>query len=626
MFSTKRYLMLNIFQEIFNHIQFFDFMNIFMDFIVHIFTMIFFISSILTFLHNHQLKHVFSKNDLKNLRYYVTTYADEISPSSYSELNKEVKRFNLIHFFMNDVFKKDTYGKYFIVLAESGMGKSTFLQMLFIKYRNKLIKTHKIYFYPLTNNMDTNKWKAIKNKNNSILLLDALDEDSLALKNYEERIKEITEASQEFYKVIITCRTQFFPNEQSEPKNTFLINYNTKNKKQEFYKLYISKFNNEDIDTFLKKRYRLKKDKRIQAKKIINKCTDLMARPMILASIDDLLKSPENYSCISDIYEKLIYEWLYREPVNYDLLKQFTDSVMRYMFEHNVLSVTKNIIVGLCKKDEIEIINPILAHTRSLLTRNSMGEYRFSHKSIFEYLISYEAIYNDTSIRKKLLMSENYIELKFYREMSYKQVKDGCKKLSYLDLRNADLRNIMLNNVTLTGSNLSNINLFGVNLSGSDLSNAIFNNTDLTYANLAGANLSNVNLSGMDLSGIDLCGADLSNAILKNTILAYANLSGANLFGVNLTGADLTGANLSRAILKNTNLTYANLSKTNLSNLDLSDIGLSKVNLLYQDLKLTDLNSIILKNTEKIKNPFDDLDDATFSNYVSNFLKECEKP
>lgn len=634
--------MLNIIRDIYDNICFFECVNILVDFIGHIFAVILFIRSILVFNHNRQVKHIFCKNDLKSLRYYVATYAEFTPPYYGPDLNKEIKKFDLINFFINDVFKKDNYGKYFIVLAESGMGKSTFLQMLFIKYQKKILKRYKMYFYPLTNNIDTNDWKNIKHKNNCILLLDALDEDSLALKNCEDRIKQITEASLEFYKVIITCRTQFFSNEQNEPQNTSLINYDTKSKKLKFHKIYISKFDNNDINTFLKKHYRFKKNKINQAKNIINKCADLMARPMILAYIDDLLKNPEIHSCISDIYNKLIDEWLNREPVNYEILKHFTNCVMRYMFDHNVFFVSEDTIAVLCKKDEIDIINPILARTRSLLTRNNIGEYSFAHKSIFEYLISYEAIYNDTNIRKKLLISEKYIDLKFYQEMSFRQVKQNNNNLTFLDLRNTDLRYNILNNVTLIGANLSNANLFGINLSGSDLSNTIFSNTDLSHANLTHADLSNtdlsnsllnnailtyVNLSNANLSGKDLTGINLSNAILNGTNLTYTNLTGANLsntdlgnsllnniiltdanlsnvnlsnmnlFGMNFAGIDLSGANLTNCILKNTNLIYTDLTYANLSGVDLSNTELNNTILKDTDLTHANLTGASLSDT-----------------------------
>src|SRR5690606_10821603 len=59
----------------------------------------------------------------------------------------------------------------------------------------------------------------------TILLLDAFDEDSKAVLNYKSRLTEILEATEQFKEIIITCRTQFFPNQLEEPFNTGLMKY-----------------------------------------------------------------------------------------------------------------------------------------------------------------------------------------------------------------------------------------------------------------------------------------------------------------------------------------------------------------------------------------------------------------
>ena len=52
---------------------------------------------------------------------------------------------------------------------------------------------------------------AAANKRGTILLLDSLDEDPEAYGRVKDRLLEILHASQHFFRVIITCRTQFFP-------------------------------------------------------------------------------------------------------------------------------------------------------------------------------------------------------------------------------------------------------------------------------------------------------------------------------------------------------------------------------------------------------------------------------
>lgn len=466
-----------------------------------------------------------SKEDFKNLKYYITTYGQTTSPADEKYIHDHKKHFNLVDFF-NRVFRKDKYGRYFIILADSGMGKSTFLQMLFLKYKRKLIKYKKIYFYPLSNRRDLSEIKQIKKKYKSIILLDALDEDLYAVENYQKRINEIVDLTQDFYKVVIACRTQFFPDEYSEPKKIPIIIYGNGNKKLEFCKIYISPFTNNDIRKFLLKKYKWNISKISKAKKIIAKSPDLMARPMLLTYIDDFLDKTNKFITITDIYEVLLNKWLDREAADFELLSNFTHNVVMYMYENNIRFLTLDNILQLCKKEEVENIDPILARTRSLLIRNGAGEYKFAHFSIYEYLISYEAIYKDDSIREKILKSDKSFNKIYFRELSNKLLKDGNKNLKFLDFSENVFLYIYLK--------YSDLNLHDVNFYGTS-----FKNSSLNEVSLSGANLNMVCLEGANLKGADLSECKLRNADLREANLEMANLCNADLRGANLQGAKL---------------------------------------------------------------------------------------
>ena len=57
----------------------------------------------------------------------------------------------------------------------------------------------------------------VKDKENTILLLDAFDEDLEAIKDHPKRLNEILSKVHKFREIVITCRTQFFPSEKEEP-------------------------------------------------------------------------------------------------------------------------------------------------------------------------------------------------------------------------------------------------------------------------------------------------------------------------------------------------------------------------------------------------------------------------
>jgi len=62
--------------------------------------------------------------------------------------------------------------------------------------------------------------KAISNHRNTILLLDAFDEDTRAIEDAMSRMDEIMESASDFKAVVMTCRTQFFPTEDAVPRET----------------------------------------------------------------------------------------------------------------------------------------------------------------------------------------------------------------------------------------------------------------------------------------------------------------------------------------------------------------------------------------------------------------------
>ena len=85
----------------------------------------------------------FTNQDLKKaLKYYVSTKGQDIDPCIESEdyvRNSFISR-NLIDLFTENIFKSSEM-RYFIILADSGMGKTTFLLKLFFSYYNWTVKS-----------------------------------------------------------------------------------------------------------------------------------------------------------------------------------------------------------------------------------------------------------------------------------------------------------------------------------------------------------------------------------------------------------------------------------------------------------------------------------------------------
>lgn len=367
------------------------------------------------------LKKWIPKNVLASTKYYVNTRGQQIDPCEYDEISNANNckiTTELVPFFIKDVFANDFQNQYFIVLGDSGTGKTTFMIQLFKKYRKKIRKEHDIEFIPLNLDSCIQEIRKIPNPENIILLLDGLDENSDALSDYEKFIGILLKETERFYKVIITCRTQFFPNEKAEPYETGKISFSLKNKKNVFYKIYISPFGEADIKCFLKKKYPFffNAKKRKRAEEVVRKSPYLMVRPMLLSYIDDLIQEDTEYEYIFQIYEQLTEKWMDRESVPNEKLDAFSRRTAVHMYRKNTIYIKPQDIGDICSQYNIEL-REIEAKSRSLLNRNGLGDYKFAHKSIYEYFLAREAMDN-LDFRKEHNFSKLDMANIFFKEMS----------------------------------------------------------------------------------------------------------------------------------------------------------------------------------------------------------------
>ncbi|WP_316787103.1 hypothetical protein [Pedobacter frigiditerrae] len=415
---------------------------------------------------------------------YIRTKCQNVDPaneinykSSFAFSTKE----DLLTFFLRKVFninKNET--KFYLILADSGMGKSTFMLNLFSRYSsflNFLIKKNQIKLYPLGENYAilAERIKDIVNKENTILLLDGFDEiptaDNLSIKS---KFDEIINLVKDFKTVIITCRTHFFSSESEEPFELKVKMYNTKgNGYHHIKKLYISPFDDNDIKKYIRhcfKFYEFKKKK--TAMQIIDGTGDLMVRPMLLSYIIDLTEtSRHKLQSKFEIYETLINAWVDRESKKYELSKRyefkenliyFTYSIVDYIYNHyekNGLYIPLEDAVKIANQFQINL-DDIEIKSKSLLNRNSAGNYKFSHKSIYEFFIAFLSYMNRSFNGTKYSINynlESYDEAKNFLEEIFilnktefilplvKERKDGYNVKLYAEIMKMKNHKIFIN-------------------------------------------------------------------------------------------------------------------------------------------------------------------------------------
>jgi len=206
-----------------------------------------------------------------------------------------------------------------LILADAGMGKTSLLVMLKLFHwggnwpagiKCELIKLGDDSLERINNLTD---------RANTVLLLDSLDEDPAAWNRLEQRLLDLLDATKNFSRVVISCRTQFFPESDEDP----------------FARLgklevggfvcpmfYLSTFSPQQVDEYLEKKFpttifekllRKQNLNKVRAGEILEKMRSLRMRPFLLSNIEYLIENGEaNWNDYS-VYVALVEQWLNRE-------------------------------------------------------------------------------------------------------------------------------------------------------------------------------------------------------------------------------------------------------------------------------------------------------------------------
>lgn len=368
----------------------------------------------------HRLKPYFTKNEIHGaIDNYIPTRCQDEDPASASESSR-VYGFAALSFFIKKVFREKEEDKYYLVLADSGMGKTTFMINLFLTYMRKRFKPYHMVLLPLGHPKTGERIDAVENKTGTILLLDAFDEDIAAARNYKSRMDTLIDKTSDFQTVIFTSRTQFFPSDPAIPEETGLYKFGGAKGVQTFYRLYISPFNWKEINRYLRRKYPFYLwFKRRKARAIVDKSPNLMVRPMLLANIEDFLRRPKPYKHTYEIYEEMVQRWIRRERVkDKQELRKFSETIALNMYnnqqERGGLFIDGDKIGQFAKEHGIRL-EEMEMRSSSLLNRNAEGRYKFAHKSILEYLLSLELI-RDPSFHRTFNFDNMEQTRYFYKE------------------------------------------------------------------------------------------------------------------------------------------------------------------------------------------------------------------
>lgn len=367
-----------------------------------------------------------------------------IFPTQFTCLNfeKDNNCKNLHALFMKRLLQTS---KPILILADSGIGKTTFLQKLYCDYAKTYPNVSLAFVYA---GFETLKEiQAIRNKANTILFLDAFDEDTNARENLSAYIHEKSElmvALSQFQQVIVTCRQQFLLPKKDEKEGGLAINW-THLGEDEFLIIKLHVFTDTQAKQYLTQKYgeetievegKLEK-KVVLANRIFDKAKSangdsFFQKALLLSYMDDFLNAKKaNIHYLCDIYRHIIekqakeHEQLEdRSEESYETkLLTYSQKIALFEYEKNKKQLSLQEIQDLAEKLDLEAaLTKIDARSRSFLTKAPYQRYfTFSHSSFFDYFLA-------------LSLFEQVIEEEDFTFADYPEVTQFYNEICCLDI------------------------------------------------------------------------------------------------------------------------------------------------------------------------------------------------
>ncbi len=533
--------------------------------------------------------------------YYVTPDAQNVNPADLEDDDTGLVARDNIFKLLDTFFAGPARFSHAFVLSDAGMGKSSLLVMLKLFFLTRFIQPA-FQVKLLKIGPDTIELvRALQHPTRTVLLLDALDEDPEAWKHFYTRLQMLLHETKGFRKVVITCRTQFFPQEYEEdgkiPGRVVLSGFHCS-------KLFLSPFSLPQVHAYLIKRFR-DEAVRKQAIQIVGKMQSLKFRPMLLSYIDFLLDGKHQINYSYALYESLVDEWLNRE-----LRKGIIDD-KKTLYKVCIVIADHMYAAKARDLDPIDLqrlylpiegvrqIEAMSVEGRSLLHRTSSGDYKFAHLSILEYFVA-------TSLSKEPKPGKNSDQVITF-------IGDILRHRKLRQCRGLDLHGVAVSGASMHGADFADCILVDSDLSGAQLDSASFFSADLTNSNLSMINavngnfsrakvaktsFSNARLAGASFVGVDFSGCDLGNADFTQAQLEGAKFSKAKLHGarfrrvksdsLQFDEATMNDCDLSHSVLPNGSFSGANMSnacledavmtKTSFRNANLLNVKMSRFN------------------------------------------------
>lgn len=346
------------------------------------------------------------------IRYYVPP---DISTDNPTHDDKGVDKLSREPLFeaIDKFLAVDSPFHHLYVFGDSGTGKTSFVLNYYARnYQLPEQKQQKIVIIPL-GMPDAEKYIAdIKDQEKTAIFLDAFDEDTEAITRTEQRFARLIDFCRKFRRVLITSRSQFFPNDAAIQRKTGIRRYDPlaagQSAEWEFSTLYLMPLSDQQVGDYLSRRYSIWRYRtRRKAFQLVKKIPTLALRPMLLSYVPDLLNNDITFRYTFQLYEAMVEAWLKREEYfvkDKKALRDFSEYLAVDLYgnreKRGAEWIHKNELAPFARRWHIKLEEWKL-RSRSLLTHgDTSGHYKFAHRSIMEYLFVKRLIDGDDACRK----------------------------------------------------------------------------------------------------------------------------------------------------------------------------------------------------------------------------------
>lgn len=502
-----------------------------------------------------------------------------------------------------------------------------------------------------------NAFKHLNESGKLLIILDGFDEMAsrvdlnVTLANFREFDKLISEQS----KVILTCRTHYFKNQDEIHKlHEGTEIYNKIDEKGGYSFLFLNPFKEEDFIKYLKKFFPDDWEKYYET--IINtyNLRELAEKPILLELMVQTLpqiKIEENEKLNhASLYDRYTKFWLNRDDWRSSLTTNdrelITEELAFYLFINDKDKIFYEDLPKIIQHHfpdkrtfEIDILDRDV-RTCTFLNRDDKGDYSFVHQSFMEFFVAKKLLNeikdnNSDNFRLKKLPQEiigflaNLADnvdifhkyIKSTENKSFQEVKYlGGNSATIANLMGADFSEMDMSSTVLVGANFDTAKLVNSNLSNSILgmktestANIMENEyTELKYSDDETKRYGHANknyykiyrkekIEGMNrrqfLKRIIKMDDPKQQKILDDASKeksVFTTFVKANLQKANLNNCDLREVDLRDVNLRGASLVGAKLSGQNLSRTDLRDTDLREADLRKTDLKEANLSGALL--------------------------------